>query len=473
MPSSHGWAHLTADDKRRLVASIASGEPLPGPLHAELNISDRCNVACYFCNQQDLRTAEHLSLGHVVSLIDELRATGLRSVRFAGGGDPLAHPDLLAIVEHLTTRSIVVDNVTTNGVKLTPPLRRALVENGCREIIFSLNAADADDYRRMMQVRGDRFDMVAANIRNLISERGEDGRPSVVVQFLLDRGNVTRMLDMYDLALSLGADRAAFGLVLEVPLGRIAEEQLLRDEHAAAAQEMIARLIERDRERGMLQMAFPLTEWATAVDAAYGGELRPDAIPTAGSFREDEAGCFFAFYTTVIRGNGDLHPCCLMQLPELPTLGSVRSSSFGEQWTGEKYARTRKEMREVLLTRSSAPYSRARYRFLEPYCVEANRCALKNMYFRHDEEFYRELGAALDEARGREVGWLGGRAAALRAFETFVGKRPRLTALFHRVREASRPLRRLVRTVKAAITPSARRSSPSRAGEAAPPSSGS
>jgi hypothetical protein len=33
---------------------------------------------------------------------------------------------------------------------------------------------------------------------------------------------------------------------------------------------------------------------------------------------------------------------------------------------------------------------------------------MKNMYFRGDEAFYRELGALLDERRRAEVGWRGG-----------------------------------------------------------------
>ena len=54
--------------------------------HAD--ITDRCNVACYFCNQQDVRTSQQISLPHLVRLIDEL---GLRRRHHAEIGDVASH----------------------------------------------------------------------------------------------------------------------------------------------------------------------------------------------------------------------------------------------------------------------------------------------------------------------------------------------------------------------------------------------
>jgi len=92
--ASHGWSALSADDKKEIVAAIAEDRPTAGPLHAELDFTDRCNVACYFCNQQDLRTTQQLSLQCAMRVIDELARGGLRSVRMSGGGDPLFHSEI-------------------------------------------------------------------------------------------------------------------------------------------------------------------------------------------------------------------------------------------------------------------------------------------------------------------------------------------------------------------------------------------
>ena len=96
-------------------------------MHAELDLTDRCNVACYFCNQQDLRTKEAIPLPKLTDLIDELVEGGLKSVRLSGGGDPLFHRDVLNVLDYLAQKNVIVDNLTTNGVALTTAVARRLV----------------------------------------------------------------------------------------------------------------------------------------------------------------------------------------------------------------------------------------------------------------------------------------------------------------------------------------------------------
>ena len=68
-------------------------------------------------------------------------------------------------MDHLAPRNVIVDNVTTNGVALTAEVATRLVDGKAREVIFSLNAADAADYARMMKVKPALFDKVLENIR--------------------------------------------------------------------------------------------------------------------------------------------------------------------------------------------------------------------------------------------------------------------------------------------------------------------
>src|SRR5918993_4424192 len=189
MRGSHGWAEVSRERKREIIQAIAANRPTAGPVHAELDLTDRCNVACYFCNQQDLRTKDSIPLPKLTDLIDELVEGGLKSVRLSGGGDPLFHRDVLNVLDYLSQKNVIVDNLTTNGVALNSEVARRLVDNKAREVIFSLNAADAADYARMMQVKPALFDKVLDNIRNLIAIRGESIYPSIVVQFLLDKKN--------------------------------------------------------------------------------------------------------------------------------------------------------------------------------------------------------------------------------------------------------------------------------------------
>src|SRR5918995_4610611 len=128
MRGTHGWAEVSRERKREIIDAIVANRPTRGPVHAELDLTDRCNVACYFCNQQDLRTKESIPLPRLTDLIDELVEGGLKSVRLSGGGDPLFHRDILPTMDHLARRGVIIDNVTTNGVALNAEVARRLVD---------------------------------------------------------------------------------------------------------------------------------------------------------------------------------------------------------------------------------------------------------------------------------------------------------------------------------------------------------
>ncbi len=402
MRGSHGWAEIDAARKREIIEAIETGKATAGPSHVELDLTDRCNVACYFCNQQDVRTTQQISFEHVCALVDELVRTGLKSVRFSGGGDPLAHRDFGRVLDHLASRGVVVDNLTTNAALLDGGIARRLVEGSAREVIVSLNAASAADYARMMQVRPAVFDRVLENVRGLIALRGDSDTPAVSVQFLIDRLNVEQMPEMYELGRSLGADRIPVSLVLNIPNARIDPHVLLHPSETERLRPLLQELVTRDREERRLQIHFPVPEWNAMLEemkreAGYPEE--PPLFPTAPAFQMKNGHCFFGWYTATIRGNGDLYPCCLLMSPDYKPLGNASEGRFADRWHGAEFTKLRTEMRDVLLEGENAAFDPERHEVIRPQCVTDGACWLKNMYFRGDQEFYERLGQALERAR--------------------------------------------------------------------------
>lgn len=406
MRATHGWAEIDAERKKEILRAIASGAATRGPAHAEIDLTDRCNVACYFCNQMDVRTRDQLSIEHLKALVDELSDAGLKSVRLSGGGDPLFHADVVEFLDHLSRRGVVVDNLTTNGARLGAEIAERLVANRAREVIFSLNAVDEQDYQRMMRVPPATFARVLANIRALAARRGSHTHPAIVVQFLLDQKNYRELPRMDALGRSLGADRIAIGLVLRIPGDRIDPSLLLSgdDETGERLRPYLERVLQRDRDDPRLQLDFPVASWNVMIGqirARLGGSPGAPSFSTAPSFRDENGHCFFGWYTATIRGNGDLYPCCLLMTPDYPPLGNVSTGRFDEHWKGPAFAGLRSEMRDVLVSGERAAWDPNRYRLIRPQCVEPGLCWLKNIYFRGDEEFYRRLAATLGRMRWR------------------------------------------------------------------------
>jgi len=438
MVSSHGWSELDRARKKDLIQALCSGRPTPGPSHVELDLTDRCNASCYFCNQQDLRTRQELPIGRVLGLIDELVDNGMRSVRLSGGGDPLFHRDILEVLRHLNWREVSIDNLTTNGIALGPEVADALVCGRAREVICSLNTVDGDDYSRMLGVRPAFHARVLENVRRLVRARARSGLPVVTLQFLLDRHNHLRLPEMYELGRGLGVDRIAINRVLEVPRSRIEPDRLLTPDDCEAMRAPMAATLSMDREAALLQACFPFPSWnemLSELQAELGLEVA-SGFETAPAFSEADGQCFFSWYHATVTGSGDVYPCCLLLSPDTPPLGNILDQSFHQCWNGPRYARMRAEQRDVLLTGGRIEYRPERFEVLARQCVEPYQCWLKNLYFRGDGEFYADLGPALARQRHRGIRWLGHPDEMIRKAEVMASRNRYFRRAYRGVRKA-------------------------------------
>ena len=264
------------------------------------------------------------------------------------------------------------------------------------------------------------------------------------MQFLIDKKNMHRLVDMYELGVALAPDRVAINGVLEIPLDRIDQAVLLEKDDRDVAMPLIEEILRRDKERGILQLDFAVSGWNEMLWVVRDrvGTPAHNAYPQSPAFKNENGGCFFAWYTAAITGNGDIRPCCLLLSPTVKPLGNIHDGrTFAEHWNGPKFTKMRDEMREVLLMKSKVPYTKKKFEILEEQCVTDGLCWLKNMYFRYDEEFYSEMDAALTKMRKREIRWTGSKQERNRAAVLFIETHPRMKRTYDWLRENSRPFR--------------------------------
>jgi hypothetical protein len=296
----------------------------------------------------------------------------------------------------------------------------------------------------MMKVKPALFDKVLDNIRNLVAVRGDSIYPSIVIQFLIDQKNLSRIVDMYDLGRSLGVDRVAINAVLEIPMDRIDRQVLLTPNDRYAAEPLVEEILRRDRDAGILQIDFAIAGWNEMLQGVRQRVDTPahNMYPIAKSFKQENGGCFFAWYTAAITGNGDIRPCCLLLNPTVKPLGNVHDGKFADHWNGPEFAKMRDEMREVMLMKNRIPYSEGRFEILKQPCVTDGLCWLKNMYFRADEEFYAELDEKMEAVRKKEIRFVfGSNKARKRAIELYIQEHPKLKNSWDWFRDNTRPMR--------------------------------
>jgi len=87
------------------------------PLSAHVKLTENCQAKCLSCNYWQTRWEDGITTSRAVSLINEIAAAGIHSLRFTGG-EPLLRKDFFDILRQAETRSFKQIIVQTNGLLL-------------------------------------------------------------------------------------------------------------------------------------------------------------------------------------------------------------------------------------------------------------------------------------------------------------------------------------------------------------------
>lgn len=324
---------------RVAAGALREGEPLAGPLYAQIGIVNPCNYQCVFCWDQTDGTPDDVMAGyyeghdrdaHMGAMMDwavfekaarGLAESGARRVKLVGRGEPTLHPRLLDMVR-LGKKLGFKMGLTTNGSRLTGELAESLVSLGLDEMEISLNAASPATYDAIHRGGEGLFEKVVEGARSVVRARkGRESGPHLTLSFVVVRASLSELPEMARLAGEIGANAAAFRQIAPFPG---AEHLPLREEDLGAARPLIDRAEAEAARRGVE------TNLAHYRAQLFGSETL-DA--TAGQ------PCYAGYFFTVILADGSVHPCC----QALRELGDLKRQSFAEVWGGEAYRTFRGE----------------------------------------------------------------------------------------------------------------------------------
>jgi MoaA/NifB/PqqE/SkfB family radical SAM enzyme len=426
--SELGWKYLTRDDKQAILEGIEDGTAHGGPYHVEIHPADRCNIDCFFCSTAALRGTDEIPMPRFAELLGELREAGTRSIRLAGGGEPLFHRRIRDFLRAIQASGLPIENVTTNAVLLRAEAAELLADT-CDQVTVSLNTADEASYAAMMQTNPRNFQRVVDNVKALIAlrrtRRGyRTTRPKVLLQFLVWKENYRTIPEMYRLAREIGADRILFnGLAFLSPQQKMTEaetdemmalyegvvradgyrtvgavnsfEQDLSGRVAAMNGRLAA---ERPRQSPLHQVAgeavrLLLPDGFTLPERI--GHLRDRARSRRGTRGAQglDSYCLIGWHSMVIRTTGAVAPCCILQGKEL---GNVYRQPVREVWHGEAYGRFRAELSRILRERRAWKHDAASDRTVDSLCGVQGACPIGTFYYQPDTPFLRSFNGLLE-----------------------------------------------------------------------------
>jgi len=178
---------------------------LIAPIYVEVSPVSYCNHKCIFCGL-DFAQGSPASLDTEVinERIIEMGKLGVKSIMFAGEGEPLLHKGLPRWVETAKGNGIDV-SITTNGGPGSIELWNLLIPH-LSWLRFSVDAGSSSVYSKIHSVQETAFEKTLQSIRDALTIRDRFGRCTVGVQYLMIRDNLEDIENAISIFSELGVD---------------------------------------------------------------------------------------------------------------------------------------------------------------------------------------------------------------------------------------------------------------------------
>ena len=140
------------------------------PIYVEISPSGACNHRCSFCAVDYIGFQTRLLPKNILKeRLGEMARLGVKSVMFAGEGEPLLHNDLPEIIRHARESGIDV-SITTNAVAMS----REWIEKSVDYISWircSINAGTPETYAKVHKTKPSDFNLVLKNLEYAVQTR--------------------------------------------------------------------------------------------------------------------------------------------------------------------------------------------------------------------------------------------------------------------------------------------------------------
>lgn len=185
------------------------GEMIP-PIYVEISPTSVCNHKCIFCGLDFARDGKNrLDADVLCQAIREMGMCGVRSIMFAGEGEPCLHPEIKSFVTTAKVSGIDVA-ITTNGSIGNEEIYYNILPM-LTWIRFSVDASTEDIYAKVHGVDRDMFERVINNIKLAVRLKSHmQLQTTIGVQYLMLEENFDSMQEAIRLFTSIGVDYVSF-----------------------------------------------------------------------------------------------------------------------------------------------------------------------------------------------------------------------------------------------------------------------
>lgn len=178
------------------------------PYELCVDVSNKCNLTCPFCptgRRENGRGRGNISYETFAQILDELGPYAF-TLELFNWGEAFFNPDLPRLVEHASRKGVRTIISSNLSFRISDDTIRDLIRGGLTFLTASVDGADQASYE--VYRRGGNFDLVMANLRNIVRLKREMGSstPNLCWQYLVFAHNEDRIEEARRLSAEIGLD---------------------------------------------------------------------------------------------------------------------------------------------------------------------------------------------------------------------------------------------------------------------------
>ncbi|MEK6906369.1 MAG: radical SAM protein [Nanoarchaeota archaeon] len=182
-------------------------KPIGLPHTIMIEPTSLCNLKCPLCptgSKQLGRENGLMNFEKYKKLVDEVSPYIIR-LRMWNWGEPLIHKEIDKMISYAKSKNLIV-NLSTNGNLLTRELAKKIVDSKLDEIIFSVDGATQETYKKY-RINGD-LKKVIQGIKYLVEEKNKQKSkyPKIIFQFIAMKQNEQEIKKAEEIAKKIKVD---------------------------------------------------------------------------------------------------------------------------------------------------------------------------------------------------------------------------------------------------------------------------
>lgn len=282
------------------------------PIELEIGLTNACNHRCVFCALDYTGYKPNMmNTQMLLSNLEELAPRGVKSIIYAGEGEPLLHKDASDIFNKTKAMGIDVA-MSTNGVLFTPEVSADCMKS-LTWMRFSTAGIKEETYNKIQRGKPGDLQKVLANMEAAVKvKRDQKLKTTIGVQMLLLPDNKDEVLEMAKEMRRIGVDYYTVKPFSQHPQS----EQILQVTY----------------DQQMMDIEKQIRDIETEDFKIYFRAHAMQMLQCKRSYKQ----CLALPFMVYVDAKGNLWPCIVFMGKEEFAYGNLNEESFVEIWEGDR-----------------------------------------------------------------------------------------------------------------------------------------